>query len=328
MSAVVTAALLSPVSNEVQIATVIAHGAVTGGTLSLAIALLFEILGRGVSTVRRGHALGLGYGIGPIFAVVGALIVQWVLPTENDGTVGGYTFLFAASVPVVCLAAVISGLFIIPLPEHEHARVPFWQGVFGGLGEYLATPVLRHATTASVLVLAGYCCLDNMTLYTRRVLGTEPEAYVGYQQGLRFSFKIATGLMAGWLLTRSHPKALLLLTAMIGVAAVSWALCSSGLWYLVSFGLLGGGELFSVYILNYVLTSSPPKDIRRNLGFAVLLLMLVVPFGPIYGAISDHIGALHSAELGFRAGFATALAILLLGLAATLRLPAHPRPTP
>lgn len=323
----VVLAIRLPITVDLKIALVVVHGAITGGTLSVAISFLFELLGRGVSHERRGHALSLGYGVGPLFAVLGSLTAQSLLPAADDQLdIAGYLALFGLSIPVMSIAALLSGFFVVPLPAQECVREPFVRGLLGGLGDYLATPILRRTTAAAVLTLSGLCVLDNMTLYTHFALDAPPEEYLGYQQSLRFSFKIATGLFAGWLLTRTNPKALLLLTASIGVLAVSWALASAGLWYLLAFGLVGGGELFSVYILNYVLSCSHQDRMRRNLGCAVMLLVLLAPVGPLYGALSDHVGATHDPITGFRFSFAAALFLLLTGIGVTFRLPARPCP--
>jgi hypothetical protein len=326
------AILLLPVLAEVKIAALIAHGGITGGALTVAVSFLFESLSRGVTEKRRGQALSLGYGVGPLLAVVASQGTQWVLPQREAGTAAGldfpwtYAVLFAASVPIMGLAAFLASRFVIPCPSQEPPRQPFWSGVFGGLGDFLGSRVLRTTAAAAILIFAGYHIEDNMKLYTQYVLHAAPEEHLGNQQTLRFSFKILTGLLMGWLLTRTNPKAVLVVTALLGLAGVIWAPLSTGLWYYLSFALIGGGELFGVYVTNYILACSPSAQVRRNMGFTVMLLMPAAPAGPLFGGIADHLGAIYSEAVGFRLSFVVAACFIGLALALVLTLPARPRP--
>ena len=367
-SALVVAALLSPLPNGVKIAAVVAHGAATGATLTVAVTFLFEALGRAATQEGRGKALSLGYGVGPVLAVLGSLGSQFILEgaarttearnrnallcgqalslgygvdpalavvgnvgarmtladaQQTAAAVNRYTLLFALSVPIMSLAAFFASLFVVIPPKVEATRQPFVAGVFGGAGEFLGDRVLRLASVIAVLMFSGYHVHDNMTLYTRQALGAATEEYLGYQNVLRYSFKIAVGLFAGWLLARTHPKATLLFTAALGLAGVGWAITTFGAFYMLSFGLLGGGELFGVYITNYILAASPPAQVRRNLGFAVLLLFPAAFSGPIFGGIRDGIS---DPTLGFRLSFALAAVMIVFALVFILLLPARPEP--
>jgi hypothetical protein len=321
MTVLMTSALILPASDEFRIVMVVMHAGTIGITMTIAVSFLFELIGRGVSASRRGHALSLGYGIGPACAVVGNLTAQWVLPGNGDeGMIASYALLFGLSVPILCVGGLLCLLFVVPLPQREEERQPFVSGVLGGLSEYLTTPVFRRTTVVAVLMLSGYNILDNLTLYTERALDAPPEDYLGYQQSLRFGVKIVVGLIAGWLLTVASPRSVLLLTSFLGLVGITWALMGSGLWYLAAFGLFGGGELLAPYLLNYVLVFSPKAHIRRNLGFVNMLWLLAAPMGPLYGAISDHYDR---SAYGFRLSIATAVVFVVLGVAMTLRLPAR-----
>ena len=97
--------------------------------------------------------------------------------------------------------------------------------------------------------------------------------------------------------------------------------------FLVSFGLLGAGELFGIYITNYILCCSPQAMMRRYMAFTMLTLLAAAPAGPVFGAISDHYKALHGTAAAFRLSFAVAAAAIGLAiLLAGLLLPARPRP--
>ena len=316
---VVVAALLLPIPDDAKIAAVIVQGAVTGGALTVATMFLFEVLGRGVAPSRRGAALGLGYGAGPFLALASSLAVHLLL-TAKVGPVAiteipfpwNAAAVFGASVPIMGLAAILSTRFVIPLPADEVAvRKPFFPAVFGGLGDFLAGRVLLITTIAAILVFAGYQIGPNMTLYTKVVLGKPPDQYVGEQLALRFGFKGVFGLFYGWLLTRTNPKAGVLVPALMGLSGVAWALFASPEWFLMGFGLVGAGELFGVYVTNYILCCSTPAKTRRNMGFASLMMFPAAPAGAIYGRISDSFKA-SSPGLGFRLSFIVAASLIAI----------------
>ena len=91
----------------------------------------------------------------------------------------------------------------------------------------------------------------------------------------RFGFKIVAGFALGWLLIRTSPRALLLVTAGLTLTSVAWAMWVPGRPYLLSFGILGAGELFGVYYPNYILGCSPREQMRRNMAFTSLITMPV-----------------------------------------------------
>jgi hypothetical protein len=144
------------------------------------------------------------------------------------------------------------------------------------------------------------------------------------QMALRFGFKIVAGFALAWLLVATNPRALLIATALLTLTAVVWTLVAPR-QYLIAFGILGAGELFGVYYLNYIERCSAPAQIRRNIGFANMAAMLV-GFAPVlYGAISDAFG--QNKQLGYQMSFAASIAVLVvtIALVATV-LPAQPRP--
>lgn len=333
MSAVVVAALLLPLPDGLKVTVVVLHGAVAGGTLTLASTLMFEVLGRGVAGSRRARALTLGYGYGPLLAVIACIATQLVLPSATKGQAGGvlefpwnFAVLFAASVPIMAGCAFLSALFVIPFGDEETTRLPFRQGVFGGLGNFLGRPLLRQATIVAVLAFAGFHILGNMMLYTREAMDAAPEEWLGYQQTLRYSFKIVTGLFLGWLLTRTHAKAVLLVNLVLGILAVLWALLAAGLEYLVAFALFGGGELFGIYITNYILSASPPAQMRRHMAYTSLTAVVAAAAGPLFGGIRDYFGNVSSPAVAFQVSFAVSAAFLAAALGVTLFLPPRPRP--
>jgi MFS family permease len=331
--AAVAAVLVMPLPDWIKIIAVILEGALTGGALTVATMFLFEMLGRGVEESRRGLALGMGYGLGPILAALGSLLSQLLL-AGHIGPLSGFDFpfprnfaaLIALTAPLMTTAALLSTYAVIPLPEREQTRLPFRTAIADGLAAFWDNPVLRLTAIIGILMFCGYEIGPNMTLYTKEVLGKSPDEYVGYQNTVRFTFKVLSGILAGWIVTWSGPRTALWTTGLFGFAAVIWVMGTTPEWFLLSFGLLGAGELFGVYITNFILSCSSPADTRRNMGFASLMMIPAAPAGALFGAISDYFGQVYSKSTGFRASFALAALCLGSGLALTLLLPSRPRP--
>jgi hypothetical protein len=224
----------------------------------------------------------------------------------------------------MALGAFLCGRFVIPLPSQEVARQPFLVGVFGGLGAFLGRRAVRLAMLAAVAVLMGYTVISNLTLYTREILHEAPAQFAGYQNTVRFACKAAAGLLLGWLLSRTQPRASVLITALAGLAGVLWAVVAPGHWFLLSFGLLGAGELFGIYVTNYILCCAPPAQMRRYMAFTMLTLFPAAAAGTLLGSISDlYPGA--KAD-GFRVSFVVAAGFIGAGIVLVLLLPRRPGP--
>jgi hypothetical protein len=102
------------------------------------------------------------------------------------------------------------------------------------------------------------------------------------------------------------------------VAGVGWALIVPGKWYLLSFGLLGAGELFYVYYLNYIVGCSPSQRIRLNSAYTSLIAVSIGFLPWLYGVTSDRNGLPFS--------FMIALGLLVAALIVVQwRLPPNPR---
>ncbi len=330
----VAAVLVAPVPDAVKIAVVVVQCAVAGVAMPAAAAFLWEAIARGVAESRRGFTLGLTFGAGPLLAVVGSLLSQGILPpsaAERFAFVpdfpGNFALLYALCAPLSLLCAFAASRLVVPLPERELPREPFLRGVFGGVRNYLRDRVLFVALVVITLGYAGNLADSNMGLYTKEALGTDPAAYAGWQNTLRFGVKALAGLGLGWLLWRTTPRAGLLATATFYLAAQLWALAATGLWYLPAFALYGAGELIGVYGPNYVLSASRRADIRRNMALVSCFNTLAAPAGILFGAISDHYKNLGEPAAGYRASFAACAGFIALGiLLALAALPARPRP--
>jgi MFS family permease len=374
-----------PLPNWVKLSVVILQGGVSGAAVPAAIALLWEVIGRGSAESRRGLALSLAFGVGPVLAVLGSFAQTALL----GGNLFGVTFpgeaypnnfvaLFGLGAPVVALAAVLSRFFVLPPIRQESRREPTsavtgllvglplmvvavalvqlaagtGQEAFRYLG-YLAAvgataglvwhfrPILRQrvlllATVVTLLVYAGNVIAPNMNLYTEEVLGNKPDQYAGPQNMLRFGFKVAAGLILGWLLTRTNPRMGILATSSILLAALTWAMLVTGPPYLVAIGIFGAGELVGVYAPNYILSSSRQVELRRNMAFVTMLMAPAAPAGYLYGMIVDLAKShdwtafgMSSAAFRFRLSFFVCAVFIASGIVvAWVWLPKQPRPFP
>ena len=333
--AVVAAVLLSTASDGVKIGLVIAQGAACGATMPSAIALLWEAIGRGASERRRGLALSLAFGCGPVLAMLGSLGSQlllsgslWGLHLPGMEFPWNFATLFLAAVPVMALGAVLATRFIVVVPAKEMAREPFSRAVFGGISNFVTSRVLRMAAVVTILLYTENAIASNLNLYSQQVLDIAPAEVAGLQNSLRFGCKAVAGLFLGWLLTRSNPKLGMLVTATIFLSALVWAMFANGSWYSGAFLLYGAGELIGVYAPNYILSASAPSDIRRNMALVTLLMVIAAPEGAVFGAIANHLGAWYGPAAGFKASFAVCAAVMVVGISlAIFRLPARPRST-
>jgi hypothetical protein len=322
----------------------ILNAGLLGWSLGVANTYQWEVLGRGVAERRRGQAFSLAFGVGPILAVLASLGQQLLLggqvgdlqvPGVEWGGFGvgssdylkNFATLFALVVPIMALAALLTLGFVIPRPPLEVARQPFLTGVFGGLGEFFSYRLIRIAAIAMILVCSGYNVLTNISLYTRVAVGADAAEYVGYQSALQFGFKVVAGLLLGWLLTRTNPRVGMLVTGAFCLASVAWVMVAPGMWFLLSFGLMGVGELFGVYYPNYIFSCSAKSKIRRNMAFSSMLNM-PSSFSPyLFGWITKAVGgATGDTKLGFQVSFATSIGLLITALFLVLLLPTRPRP--
>ena len=319
--AIVVGALCLPTPTFV-IPAVLLHALTVGAAGGTIAAFIWETVGRSISERRRGQALALAFGGGPVWAVIGSLSTQFVLegglgasPVNGLGFRWDFAVLYGATIPSTVLAAFLATKFIIPQPTVELVRKPFFEGCFGGFGDYFRTRWILIALIAYILVYSGESIMPTITLYTNTAIGADPKDYVGYQQALRFGCKGVAGFFLGWLVTRLHPKGSLVATALMCVAGVLWALVPSGKWFLLSFGFLGAGELMGAYFPNYILSCSAKSKMRRNLAFTSLCLTPVGFVAVIYGQIVDRFASAGNELRGFQMSFSTSLVLLITGIA-------------
>jgi MFS family permease len=401
--------LLLDLPDRVKIGMVILQGGVVGAVMPAATAYLWEAVGRGTDESRRGLAMGMAFGGGPLLAVIGSMCQSALLGGrfffwEFPGAAYPWNFviLFGAGVPMMLLGIVFGQLLIIPPEEREPQRQPvsqvfgaligvpamamffFWMylaeldrpmiidtaqaaGLFRsqspGSGTLMEIPshflrllgfislsvsmvalayhfrailnqrILLLATLVTLLVYCGNMIPPNMNLYSTEALGDVPARYAGVQNTLRFSFKMVTGIFLGWLLTKTNPRAGILVTSLIFLASQIWAIFVTGPLYLIAFGLFGAGELVGAYAPNYLVFASRKEDLRKTTAFMTMLMAPAAPVGYLYGSIVDIAKknewtafGMNSATLGFRLSFAVCAMFILSGIVlALVALPKHPR---
>lgn len=306
--------------------SVLLHAAVLSVTLNVIAAFEWEVLGRGVAERRRGEAFALAFGFGPILAMVGSSVAQLVLSGRlwkweivPLGYPWNYATLFGATAPLMAISAVLALRFELPGETIAVRREPFVRGVLGGFVEFLSFRLMAIAVVAYILIYSGQSVITSVTLFTEEATGRTASSLVGYQQLLRFGGKVLAGLLLAQLLIRTHPKGGLLTTGLLCLAGPLWALCVPGMGFMVSFAILGAGELMGVYFPNYILSLSRPEHMRRNMIYCALIT-LPVGFAPmLYGAISD----MSSLRVSFVAS--ALISLSAIGIAALL-LPRFPRP--
>lgn len=329
-----------PAPTWLRLVVVACYGGVVGAGLGVRNVFIWEVVNRGISYELRGWAYSLSFGMGPLFAVLGSLVAQLLLSGEvlwpsfswSEGFAmtslhisplgfpWNFAALFAATTPILLVAAVLASRFVVPDGEDEAPSAPLLSTLVESTSELTRDRVLLFAILAYVLVDAGFTITNNMSLYTIEALHRPAQDYAGYQNALRFTFKMMGGFFLGWLLVRTNPKLTTFLTGVFCLAGISWALVVPGRWFLLSFGLMGAGELYGVYYPNYIMGRSRPARLRQNMAM-LQLLSLATSLAPAgFGMLSD--------SFGFRTSFVAAAAVvsLSLGLVA-LGLPARPKPS-
>jgi MFS family permease len=305
----VVAALFAVAPRSWVVPALVVHAAAIGVTNGVRQMCLWELVGRGLSAERRGRMLGWTFGLSPAFAVLGSCASQLVLSGNFLDVIRvppvpapwNYVVLFGVTAPAMWLSAALVSIARVPIGPEAHERVTI-ADVRLGLGQFCLNPLIVIAVVGFLLTYGGTMIMNNLSLYARETIGESAEKYAGLQLALRFGFKCLAGFALGWLVTKVHAKASLLATTVTCLAGVAWALVVPGKWYLLSFGLLGAGELFYVYYLNYIVGCSAPDRMRENTAYTNLIGTAVGFVPLLFGFVSD--------RYGLRSSFGGAIVIL------------------
>lgn len=336
MTALVAFTLWSGASTKVVSLMVIGHGAAFGAANGVLLTSMWDFLRRGVSTSRRGKALGFTFGIGPLFACVGSLMQDALF----DGKLlGGHSFgltfpnnylaMFAGVAPVLMLAGMSVIFFAVPKPSNlqDETTNPVGE-IVAGLKQFVANRNVLYAVIIYVVVYSGgNAIFSNVSLHAKDVLPGQADT-LGLQSFLRFGFKAMTGALLGLLLAKANPRATLYATTTILLIGMGWALTSTGWPFMLTFGILGSGELFGAYFPNYVTTASRKNFVRVNMSYLSVLSAITGFASLAFGVISDQVGDYYESQTAGRyASFYAAAALLVIAMILiTVLLPPNPTP--
>lgn len=325
ISAVVALMLWLQVSPQIGSAAVIVHAAVFGMSNGVMMTVQWELMKRGISTSRRGRALGFIYGIGPLFACLGAVLQDALFQGQLLGGrsfgldfPANYLWMFAAVAPLLLLKCAAIGVFRLPAFVAPAAGSDdMVSEVADGLRQFFSNRPVWIAVILYVVVYSGgNAIFSNVSLHAKDVLPDESET-LGIQSFLRFGCKAIAGAMLGLLLARRNPRSTLVATTAILLAGMGWAIVSSGWWFMATFGILGAGELFGAYFPNYITTASEKRFVRVNVAYMNVLSVLIGFSAIAFGAIADHFGRVASFEVA-------ALVLLTALVLIYALLPANP----
>jgi len=308
-------------------AGLVAHAGIVGVTTGVTNMCLWELVGRGMTPALRGTTLGIAFGVGPLFAVLGSCGSQLALDGNFLDLVHitplprpwSYVAIFSVTGPAMLLSAAIALLARVADTASVEVRAGP-SGVVRGLREYFTHPAILIALGGFLLTSAGgNMIFPNLALFAQEATGQSPERLAGEQLALRFGTKSLMGFALGWMALRTAPKAPALTTTLCCLAGIYWALYVPGRWYMVSFCFLGAGELFYVYYLNYIIGCSRPERMRENTAYTNVVSSLIGFVPVVYGVLSD--------GFGLQASLVLAAVILIAGVTwVHLLLP--PRPAP
>ena len=313
--ALVALSLFLPFEDDFRLWSVIGQGLILGFADSISIVYMYQCLNRGTNLPARAKALKWSFSLGPLFAVVGNLLAQFILSGNIRSLSHPNDFAVLYLIASVCTAGVAFLASRYELISISSMKEPFFQSMRATIRSFLRSRTLAFLWIAYLLLGIALNAMTNLSLYSKEALGEDPKQFAGYMNALRFGFKAITGFGLGLILARWGIRAPLVTTALLVATGILWAWTAPGYLYLFAFGLLGGGELAGAYFPNYIVSTSSPATSARNLAF----LTLVTPissFAPaIHGALTDN--------YGFSASFIFGVSIALLALWFVFRLPAR-----
>ena len=184
ITAVVAITLWARTSAAFITGVVIAHAAVFGAANGVLLTAMWDALKRGTATSRRGGAMGLAFGVGPLLACVGALFQDALFEGKMlAGRSFGLTFpdnymaMFAAVAPLILAAGIAFSLFTLPRAAELEAEPPSPLKEIGtGLWQFLANRNVWVAVMIYVIVYSGgNAIFSNVSLQARVALRGEEQ---------------------------------------------------------------------------------------------------------------------------------------------------------
>jgi hypothetical protein len=300
--------------NTFRIGSVIFQSLLYGITASTSQVLMFQCLNRGTTLAGRARALRITYALGPIAAAASSLATQWLL-THNIPHLAfprDFGLLYLCAAPLTAGAAVLCHRF--RLAEVESGTKPrLLRYIRESVGSFSRHREMILAWIAYILWYSVVFATPNISLYTRTALGRDPKDFAGAIMALRFGMKALAGFMLGALALWKGMRAPLVACILLVGGAVVWAWLVPGFPYLLSFGIMGAGELGGIYFPNYLVSVSPLAAGTRNLA-------LLEMAGPVAGA-SPALHGLLTDRFGFQSSFIFGLAAASLSLALVFWLP-------
>ena len=201
---------------------------------------------------------------------------------------------------------------LVPVKEKKQ-RPPLLPYLRHSIGAFFSSRPLALTWMAYVLWYFSLSSMPNLSLYTRQAMGREPKEFSGLVMALRFGFKSVAGFLLGMLALRRGIRSPVTTTVLLVGAGIAWAWLVPGYGYLLSFGLLGAGELGGAYLPNYVVSISPAAEGAATCPSWPWLPWLPAWPPPPHGALTD--------GFGFAASFGFAIATILAALWLVFRLP-------
>jgi len=314
LSAVAAAVLVLPVANSLRVGVVVVESLLLGLLNAVQQVFLLQCLGRGTTEQGRARAFKLAFTFGPLAAVAGSLLAQFVQRGGIPALVFPRDFAALYLLGILCAAAMAwccGRLELPPLAEVPHPR--FFSFLWEGFKRYLQSRDMILLWFAYLLWYGTFLFLPNLSLFARQAMGREPADFSGLMMAILFGSKAAAGYAFGALCQKYGVRAPLIGTmAAVGLSLL-WAWVVPGYFYLAAFAFMGAGQLGGIYFLNVLPSWSSPLNATRDMAVLNLAPVAASPAPEVYGFATD--------RWGFSASFILGIASAVAGLALVLRLP-------
>jgi MFS family permease len=305
--------LVMPISPQWKIAMVVGQGFGQGLLNSVSDMFTLQCLARGTTVAGRADALRHTYTFSPILAIVGSLGVQYIFHPGFPWLRKPFDFACVYLLAGVCIAGltVISLLYRMP-PLEDKPRTSLLGFFREGVRDFIQTRQLLLAFVVALLWTGGRLVSGNMALFARTNLGAMPSDYSGTMLAIQFGGKAIGGFVLGWLAVRFGMRSPVIGVLAALAAGAAWAWAVPGPLYLLCFAFIGATLLGGVYLPNYVLLHSDPRDGVRNISILSLSSSAAFIAPAIHGALAE--------RFGFHSSFALTIGCATLGLLLAMRM--------